>query len=199
MAEEFRLEKPSIPNSLEVNQDVEKQETSTKTQRIIDETNYKVHVPRENGPTAIGRGGDELYSKIKASPELLQELMEETQTIQDWVQKETCNNVAVSCLENHNLREIYDEFKNGFGEYGKVTLMGFKTPSGVEIPRLKVFDKNGDVLQVLTGDCAIEELNKRAIAYRENLMSYEEIQLDQENETNQIIADYSGNPNDYVT
>ena len=42
--------------------------------------------------------------------------------------------------------------------------MGFKTPSGVEIPRLKIYDTEGEVLEVLTGPMAMDELNKRALA-----------------------------------
>ena len=92
--------------------------------------------------------------------------MEETQTVQDWIQRETSNNVALACLDNENLKEIYFKIKDGFGEYGRITLMGYKTPFGVEIPRLKVYDKDGEVLEVLTGPQAIDELNKRAIAYK---------------------------------
>ena len=75
--------------------------------------------------------------------------------------------------------------------------MGFKTPSGVEIPRLKVYDKNGDVLEVLTGPMAMDELNKRALAYRESLKDYEEMPV-QDDETAGVIQDYSGNPDDYA-
>lgn len=165
--------------------------------KIIDEAAYRIHAPREKGPTAIGRGGDPLFRRISATKEQLLELMEETQTVQDWVQRETSNNVALACLDNENLKEIYYEIKDGFGEYGKISLMGFKTPSGVEIPRLKVYDKNGEVLEVLTGPMAIDELNKRAIAYRESLQDYETIQ-DAPSEEG-MIADYSGNPDDYLT
>lgn len=164
--------------------------------KIIDEAAYRVHAPREKGPTAVGRGGDPLFRRINATKEQLLELMEETQTVQDWVQRETSNNVALSCLDNENLKEIYYEIKDGFGEYGKISLMGFKTPSGVEIPRLKVYDKNGEVLEVLTGPMAIDELNKRALAYREASQAYEEIQ---EASEEGVITDYSGNPNDYIT
>ena len=76
--------------------------------------------------------------------------------------------------------------------------MGFKTPSGVEIPRLKIYDCNGEVLEVLTGPMAIDELNKRALAYRESLKEYEDVPLQNEEASNGIIADYSGNPEDYI-
>lgn len=165
--------------------------------KIIDEAAYRIHAPREKGPTAIGRGGDPLFRRISATKEQLLELMEETQTVQDWVQRETSNNVALACLDNENLKEIYYEIKDGFGEYGKISLMGFKTPSGVEIPRLKVYDKNGEVLEVLTGPMAIDELNKRAIAYRESLQDYESLPKAASEEG--LIADYSGNPEDYLT
>ena len=98
--------------------------------------------------------------------------MEETQTVQDWVQRETCNNVALSCLENENLKEIYFAIKDGFGEYGRISLMGYKTPYGVEIPRLKIYDKNGEVIEVLTGPMAIDELNRRAVAYKNTQKGY---------------------------
>ena len=166
--------------------------------KVIDEAAYRIHAPREKGPTAIGRGGDPLFRRINATKEQLLELMEETQTVQDWVQRETSNNVALSCLDNENLKEIYYEIKDGFGEYGKISLMGFKTPSGVEIPRLKVYDKNGEVLEVLTGPMAIDELNKRALAYRESLQDYETIQKAVPSPDG-IIADYSGHPEDYLT
>ena len=190
--ENFRVEKNNIPN---VNQ--QDNQSSKQEGKIIDEANYRVHAPRESGPTAIGRGGDPLFRRIRASKEQLLELMEETQTVQDWVQRETSNNVALSCLDNENLKDIYYEIKDGFGEYGKISLMGFKTPSGVEIPRLKVYDKDGEVLEVLTGPMAMDELNKRALAYRESIKEYEA--LPQETEGTGVIPDYSGNPDDYTT
>ena len=144
----------------------EKQQNTQGGKRVIDESNYNIRAPRENGPTAVGRGGDPLFRKIRATKEQLLELMEETQTVQDWVQRETSNNVALACLDNENLKEIYFKIKDGFGEYGRITLMGFKTPFGVEIPRLKIYDKEGEVIEVLTGPQAIDELNKRALAYK---------------------------------
>ena len=138
-------------------------------QKIIDESKYRIRGPVENGPSAVGQGGDPLFRRIKASKEQLLELMEETQTVQDWVQRETCNNVALACLDNENLREIYYKIKDGFGEYGKISLMGFKTPLGVEIPRLKIYDANGEIMEVLTGPLAMDELNKRALAYKKSL------------------------------
>ena len=193
MSEDFRVEKNQSPqNQPEVNNNNNGQG------KIIDEANYRIHAPREKGPTAIGRGGDPLFRRINASREQLLELMEETQTVQDWIQRETSNNVALSCLDNENLKEIYYEIKDGFGEYGKISLMGFKTPSGVEIPRLKVYDTNGEVLEVLTGPMAIDELNKRALAYRESLKDYEEMPAQIGEETAGIIPDYSGNPDDYT-
>lgn len=164
--------------------------------KIIDEANYKIFKPKEKGPTAVGRGGDPLYVNIKATSEQLNELLEETQTVQDWVQRETSNNVALSCLDNENLKEIYYEIKDGFGEYGPMSLMGFKNPQGVEIPRLKLYDVNGEVIEVLTGPMAMDELNKRALAYRESVKDYNEAAVD--TNTNGIIQDYSGNPDDYV-
>ena len=174
---------------------------SSQNNRIIDEASYQIRAPKEKGPTVIGKGGDPLFRRIKATKEQLLELIEETQTVQDWVQRETSNNVALAFLDNENLKEIYFEIKDGFisagQEYGKITLMGFKTPSGVEVPRLKVYDENGDVLEVLTGPMAIEELNKRALAYRESISDYESIP--ENDKSNEVIAEYSGNPNDYIT
>lgn len=190
---DFRVEKNNIPS---VNQQ-ENQAPKQQQGKVIDEANYRVHAPRESGPTAVGRGGDPLFRRIRATKEQLLELMEETQTVQDWVQRETSNNVALSCLDNENLKEIYYEIKDGFGEYGKISLMGFKTPSGVEIPRLKVYDKDGEVLEVLTGPMAMDELNRRALAYRESLQDYEK--LPQTGEKTGVIQDYSGNPDDYIT
>lgn len=186
--ENFRVEKGSV----------NQQDASAQPgKRVIDEASYRIHAPREKGPTAVGKGGDPLFRRISATKEQLLELMEETQTVQDWVQRETSNNVALSCLDNENLKEIYYEIKDGFGEYGKISLMGFKTPSGVEIPRLKVYDKNGEVLEVLTGPMAMDELNRRALAYKESLNNYESIPVTEETEG--VIADYSGNPEDYIT
>ena len=166
--------------------------------KIIDEANYKIRAPREKGPAAVGRGGDPFFRRINASKEQLLELMEETQTIQDWVQRETCNNVALTCLDNENLKEVYFKIKDGFGEYGKMSLMGFKTPSGVEIPRLKLYDTNGEVVEVLTGPMAIDGLNRRALAYKESENGYEAVPLaGNEAVENGVIADYSGNPEDY--
>ena len=149
MTEEFKNEKSNVDGN-----------------KVIDEANYAVRVPRAAGPAAVGKGGDPLFRRIKATKEQLNELLDETTTVQDWIQRETCNNVALTCLNNENLKEIYYQIKDGFGEYGPILLMGFKTPQGVEIPRLKILDVNGDVLEVLSGPMAIDELNKRAIAFK---------------------------------
>ena len=164
--------------------------------KVIDETNYSYQAPRPNGPAAIGKGGDPLFMNIRATKTQLEELLDETTTVQDWIQRETCNNVALACLNNENLKEIYFEIKDGFGEYGPITLMGFKTPQGVEIPRLKILDKNGEVLEVLTGPLAIDELNKRALAYKNSQSNYEVLDLPEE-QGEGVIADYSGNINEY--
>lgn len=167
------------------------------TGKIIDESQYKAPpVPKAPGPV-LGKGGDPLFRKIKATKEQLVELLDETTTVQDWIQRETCNNVALTCLNNENLKEIYFEIKDGFGEYGPILLMGFKTPQGVEIPRLKLLDNNGEVLEVLSGPLAIDELNKRASAYREFNSTYETIEIaeaiESENIITEEIAEYSNN------
>lgn len=189
MADDFRVDKgPNTPQPTQNNGGG----------KVIDEADYRIHAPQEKGPSAVGRGGDPLFRRIKASKEQLIELMEETQTVQDWTQREISNNVALSCLDNENLKEIYYEIKDGFGEYGKISLMGFKTPSGVEIPRLKIYDKDGEVLQVLSGPMAMDELNRRAIAYRESMKDYEVVVDNAAAETTGVIQDYSGNPEDYA-
>ena len=99
----------------------------------------------------------------------------------------------MQCLDNENLKEVYFEIKNGFGEYGPISLMGFRTPQGVEIPRLKVLDTNGEILEVLTGPAAIDELNKRALAYKSIQNSYEAIEIPEE-DFSQEIEDYVANP-----
>ena len=97
-------------------------------------------------------------------------------------EKEFVEALIVRNNYNENLKEIYFEIKDGFGEYGPIMLMGFKTPQGVEIPRLKILDKNGDVLEVLTGPMAMDELNKRALAYKESKTAYEVLDLPEEQE-----------------
>ena len=186
MADDFYVEKN------------DEQAQASNEPKVIDEANYRIHAPRQLGPSAIGRGGDPLFRNIRATKAQLEELLDETTTVQDWVQRETCNNVALSCLDNENLKEIYFEIKDGFGEYGPIMLMGFKTPQGVEIPRLKILDTNGEVLEVLTGPMAMDELNKRALAYRESLQDYIPIENPSEEEAVGVIQDYSGNPDDYV-
>lgn len=196
MTDEFKVEKGSVNNQISSSANEAKPQTEGK---IIDESNYRIHAPKEKGPTAIGRGGDPLFRRINASQEVLQELMEETQTVQDWVQRETSNNVALACLENSNLKDVYFKIKDGFGEYGKIMLMGFKTPNGTEIPRLKIYDTNGEVVEVLTGPLAIDELNKRALAYNSSQNGYEVLYADENTNTEtEAIADYSGNPDDYT-
>ena len=170
-------------------------EEDLKQKKVIDEADYQVRLPRQSGPSAIGKGGDPLFRNIRATKTELEELLDETTTIQDWIQRETSNSVALSCLNNENLKDVYYKIKDGFGEYGPILLMGFKTPQGVEIPRLKILDKNGDVLEVLTGPLAIDELNKRALAYKATLSGYEPLGFGEEEAC--VIEDYSGNPNDY--
>ena len=163
--------------------------------KIIDETNYSYKIPVPNGPSAIGRGGDPLFMNVRATKAQLEELLEETTTVQDWIQRETCNNVALSCLDNENLKEIYFEIKDGFGDYGPMLLMGFKTPQGVEIPRLKLLDNDGNVIEVLTGPNVIDELNKRALAYKELANGkYEELSFIPEEAVEEVVVpleDYS--------
>ena len=165
--------------------------------KVIDEANYNVKVPKPYGPTAVGKGGDPLFRNIRATKEELVELLDETTTVQDWIQRETCNNVALKCLTDENLKEIYFKIKDGFGEFGPILLMGFKTPLGVEIPRLKILNADGEVLEVLTGPLALEELNKRALAFQalqDDILPV----IDEVVEEACEIQDYSGNPNDYV-
>jgi hypothetical protein len=200
MSEDFEIVGGNENNENPEQEAQQQEQEQSQGGKVIDEANYKVRAPREKGPTAVGRGGDPLFRRIRATKEQLIELMEETQTVQDWVQRETCNNVAIACLENENLKEAYFEIKDGFGEYGKISLMGFKTPTGVEIPRLKIYDKNGEVVEVLTGPMAIEEINRRAIAYKNTVNEYEAVPLEGNApiETGEI-SDYTGNPDDYIS
>ena len=191
--EEFKVEK----NSNEKAQAGAQEEG----QKVIDESNYEVRAPRQHGPAVVGRGGDPFFRRIRATREQLDELLEETATVQDWVQKETCNKVALSCLNNENLKEVYFQIKDGFGEYGPILLMGFKTPQGVEIPRLKILNTEGEVMQVITGPLVVDELNRRAVAYREFQNAYDsavDICEDVVEEETGVIQDYSGNPDDYT-
>ena len=75
--------------------------------------------------------------------------------------------------------------------------MGFKTPQGVEIPRLKLLDNDGNVLQILTGPYAIEELNKRALAFKESQNKYETVEIVENVDDKEIIEvpieEYTGN------
>lgn len=194
MANDFRIDKGQV--TPQQNNNEVQQNANGGGGKIIDEANYRIHAPRESGPTAIGRGGDPLFRGISATKAQLDELNKETADIQNWVNRQDSNDVAKNCLKNNgDLKDIYYEIKDGFGEYGKISLMGFKTPQGVEIPRLKIYDKNGEVLQVLTGPMAIDELNRRALAYKES--KYEALPMQEENSG--VIEDYSGNPEDYIT
>lgn len=169
---------------------------SVPQRKVIDEKNYQYSAPKQPAPAAVGRGGDPFFRRINATSEQLKELLDETATVQDWIQREDCNKVALTCLENEKLKDIYFEIKDGFGEYGPMLLMGFKTPSGVEIPRLKLLDKNGEVLQVLSGDSAIKELNARALAYTQTSNTYETIELTEDYDSQIIteeISEYKGN------
>ncbi len=183
MSEEFHVEKSNIP------------QPNVNGRKVIDESNYAIRAPRPSNNAIIGKGGDPLFKRINATTEQLNDLLDETSTVQDWLQREASNKVALTCLDNENLKEIYYEIKDGFGEFGPMMLMGFKNPQGVEIPRLKLMDNNGEVIDVLTGPLAMDELNKRALAYKESKMGYEQLDLPQE-ETG-VIQDYSGNPEDY--
>ena len=196
--EDFEIEKKETENNTEQSDIQLDSNTQASEGKVIDEANYKIRAPRESGPTAVGRGGDPLFRRIKATREQLIELMNETSTVQDWVQRETCNNVALACLESAELKDTYFAIKDGFGEYGRISLMGYKTPMGVEIPRLKIYDTDGEVIEVLTGPLVIDELNRRAIAYKNTLNRYEAMPDDNEPVQEEVIADYSGNPDDYM-
>lgn len=170
-------------------------QTQENGNKVIDEANYQISIQRKNNNAIIGKGGDPLIKSINATEYELTMLLRETAEIQDYVQKETCNQVAIKCLDDENLKEVYFKMKDGFGDYGPMVLMGYKTPQGVEIPRLKLLDNNGEVIEVLSGPMAIDELNKRALAYKsEN--TYETLDIPQE--TSEEIQDYSGNPEDYT-
>ena len=201
MSEEFEIVGSNEQNEEQGNEQGNEQQTQAQAQggKVIDEANYKIRAPREKGPTAVGRGGDPLFRRINATKEQLMELMEETQTVQDWVQRETCNNVALACLESENLKEAYFEIKDGFGEYGRISLMGFKTPMGVEIPRLKIYDTNGEVIEVLTGPMAIDEISRRALAYKNTVNGYEAVPLEGNAPVEEgVITDYTGNADEYT-
>lgn len=200
MSEDYKI----LKNPVSTLSDNQSSQTEEVTGKVIDESNYKIRGPRESGPTAIGRGGDPFYRRIQATREQLLELMQETGTIQDWVQRETCNGAALSCLEEENLKDDYFAIKDGFVganiSYGKIALMGFKTPTGVEIPRLKVYDTNGEVLEVLSGPMAIEEIKTRVMAYKTTVNGYEAVPVEGNAPIEDgVIADYSGNPDDYIT
>lgn len=198
MSEDFKVIKNS--EGVQPADTANNSEPAGATGKVIDEANYKIRGPRESGPTAVGRGGDPLFRRIRATREQLLELMEETQTVQDWVQRETCNNVALACLEGENLKDVYFAIKDGFGQYGKISLMGYKTPNGVEIPRLKIYDTNGEVLEVLTGPMAIDEIRTRGLAYQNTVHGYEAVPLEENAPIEEgVIADYTGNPDDYLT
>lgn len=166
---------------------------SENEKKIIDEANYQQPAPQPKAysPMKMGKGGDPLFRRINATKEQLIELLDETTTVQDWIQKETCNNVALACLNNENLKEAYYKIKDGFGEYGPIILMGYKTPQGVEIPRLKILNKDGSVKEVLSGPFVIEELTRRVAAFEESSLGYEVI--DDVEEITGMIEDYTGN------
>ena len=169
--------------------------TNEQNQRIIDESNYAIQLPQEKGPAAVGKGGDPFFRNIVASKEQLINLIEETQVVQDWIQRENSNNAAIAFLEKENLREAYDTIKNGFGNYGKILLMGFKTPTGVEIPRLKIYSPEGDVLDIISGPMVSEEINRRINEYNDISQSYEQVEEvleDNDAIINSEISEYSG-------
>ena len=95
------------------------QQMNSNDGKVIDEANYQIHAPREKGPTAIGRGGDPLFRGISATKAQLEELNNETATVQNWVNREDCNDVARNCLKDEGLKDIYYEIKDGFGEIGR--------------------------------------------------------------------------------
>ena len=68
MSDDFKVEKGQVSNTQQA-QENKTIENSQNNGKIIDEANYRIHAPREKGPTAMGRGGDTLYRRIKASQE----------------------------------------------------------------------------------------------------------------------------------
>ena len=76
----------------------------TEERKVIDETNYSYQMPKAFGPSVVGKGGDPLFMNVRATKAQLEELLDETTTVQDWIQRETCNNVALACLDNENLK-----------------------------------------------------------------------------------------------
>ena len=64
----------------------------------------------------------------------------------------------------------------------------------------RIWDTNGEVLEVLTGPAAIDELNRRALAYKNTVNGYEAVPVEENASAEEgVIADYSGNPQDYIT
>ena len=84
MADEFYVEKNG------------EQPQENNEQRVIDEANYRIHAPKQLGPSAIGRGGDPLFRNIRATKAQLEELLDETTTVQDWIQRETSTQILIS-------------------------------------------------------------------------------------------------------
>ena len=198
---ENKNEMSAQPDEIKDNSDGEQ------TEKSLDADDSKYSAPKETtyrykkGDVKVGKGGDTYISSenLCATKEDINELNEETAMLQDWVRREEGNGVAIDCLESENLKEDYYKIKGGFAEYGPIILMGYKTPQGVPIPRLKIMDKNGEVLDVLTGPAVIEELNKRALAYKNFENGYEALPVEMaETNVDGVIADYTGNIEDYA-
>ena len=98
MANDFRVDKGQV--TPQQNNNEVQQNANGGGGKIIDEANYRIHAPRESGPTAIGRGGDPLFRGISATKAQLDELNKETADIQNWVNRQDSNDVAKNCLKN---------------------------------------------------------------------------------------------------
>ena len=77
MEEDFEVIKNSAQDNSNSEGTSEPKDVGTEGGKVIDEANYRIRGPKESGPSAVGRGGDPLFRRIRASKEQLLELMEE--------------------------------------------------------------------------------------------------------------------------
>ena len=93
--EEFHVEKSNNP-------ELQNQQSG----KVIDEANYRIRAPRQNGPAAVGRGGDPLFRNIRATKEQLIEKLVNFKGVPQELELPSAPKQFIQYLEEDNRPQV---------------------------------------------------------------------------------------------